>query len=332
MEKESTFPIIGHQAILNFLKESIKTNNLSHAFLFSGKKSLGKTTTALFFAKILQCESLSKNMIPCENCSACRQINNKVHPDTDILESEESFKIEEAKELQRNLNLGAFSSKYKIAIIVDAERMTFEAQNSLLKILEEPAKNTILILTTSEKGRVLPTIISRCQILEFRAVSTKDMKKAINGIVVQSKEKIDDDLLTEITRVSLGRPGIALQYIKAPENIEQRKEIAEKTMELLGNNNYEKFNFANYLAKNISETKSFLDFWLSWFRDLLLLKENCPDSLINQSFKQSLEKCLEKYNEEKIKTILSEIKMAKIGLETTNINRRLLLENLLLNF
>ena len=159
--------IIGHQHILNYLKNSIESKRISHAYLFEGSEHLGKKTVALWFAKLLGCESPDITEIT-------------------IREDKKEISIEQIRELRRYLSLSPHSSPYKIAIIDSAEKMTDEAANALLKTLEEPRGNAILILISSVPSSLPETILSRCENIKFRGGS---LDKISNDFI--KKEHLD---------------------------------------------------------------------------------------------------------------------------------------------
>lgn len=169
----------GQEHILNYLKKSVENNRISHAYLFEGAEHLGKKTVALWFAKILECqgESIEK---PCNKCRSCQDIEKNRHPDVKIIsvtDGKKEISIEQIRELRRYLSLFPHSSSYKIAIIDSAETMDDEAANALLKTLEEPRGNAVLILIASIVSALPETILSRCEEIKFRTSSLDKISK-----------------------------------------------------------------------------------------------------------------------------------------------------------
>ncbi len=324
IKNNNNYSIIGHKDILDMLEQAISNNRLSHAYLFLGPENIGKKTISIHFAQKLQCLNTKKK--PCKACSACEQIQADNHPDTQILSSSDTIKIEEIRDLQHNLYLNSYNSPYKIAVIIDADKMTNEAQNAFLKTLEEPPGETILILTTADKNKLLPTIISRCQTVVFRNVNTEEIKKALK------LKKLSEKQASELARLANGKPGLSISMLEKPELLDKREERIKVTLELRKASPLEKFDQASQISKAGSEEIGiFLDFWLSWFRDLLLIKLNSPSLVINMAHLEVLNKEASFYNKNGLRDLISKLEQTKEFLNY-NINQRLLLEALFLAF
>jgi len=170
---------IGQKHVLNYLKKSIEKNRISHAYLFEGLKYSGTKDVALWFVKYLECQS-QKTTKPCGLCQSCQDIDKNRYPDLAMVSIEgdkKEISIERIRELRRHLSLSAYSGPYKIAIIKEADKMTSEAANALLKTLEEPQGNTVLILITSTPSALPKTIVSRCEEIKFKTVSLDKVPK-----------------------------------------------------------------------------------------------------------------------------------------------------------
>jgi len=240
--------IIGHQHILNYLKNSIENKRISHAYLFEGSEHSEKRNTALWFAKVLGCDGPDITEIT-------------------VPEYKKEIKIEQIRELRRYLSLSPHSSPYKIAIINSAEKMTDEAANALLKTLEEPRGNTVLILITDMASALPETILSRCEEIKFRS---------------DSLDKISESLIKK-------------EYI----------DILQKPLNDI-------FKYLEKIPKESPETFNILDSWLFWFRDLLVKNKKT------------------KYSQEQLVKIIRDIQKTKDLISDTNINQRLVMENLVL--
>lgn len=324
IKNNNYYSIIGHKYILDMLERAISNNRLSHAYLFLGPEHIGKKTISIYFAQKLQCLNIKKK--PCKTCSACEQIKAGNHPDTQILSSPDNIKIEEIRDLQHNLYLNSYNSPYKIAVIINADKMTNEAQNAFLKTLEEPPGKTILILTTADKNKLLPTIISRCQTVVFRNVNTEEIKKALK------LKKLLEKQASELARLANGKPGISINMLEKPELLDKREERIKVTLELRKASLLDKFGQALQISKAGSEEIGiFLDFWLSWFRDILLIKLNSENLVINIAHLEVLNKEASFYNKNDPRDLISKLEQTKKSLNY-NINQRLLLEALFLAF
>ncbi len=298
--------IIGHQPILDFLKKSIHNKRLAHAYLFTGSAHLGKKTVALEFIKML-------------NGS---EVDQAVHPDILIIEPERIAKkgvtkeleigIGQARRIQHQMSLFPYQAPYKVALIDQAEKMTAEASNCLLKTLEEPSGRAILILITANPDLILPTIVSRCQSVKFLPVGEGEIRK-----------KVSDP---KIIRLANGRPGLAIQYSEEPALLQARNEIINRLEKLIKSDLNEAYQYAETISKDIPQARQILRNWLFWFRDLLLLASGCP----NLTIYPQAERYRDCYSLAKLKNIIQTIRKTDSFLANPSINHRLALEVLVL--
>ncbi|KYD00943.1 DNA polymerase III subunit delta' [Heyndrickxia sporothermodurans] len=162
------------------LKNSLLKNRVAHAYLFEGESGLGKKEVSLLFAKSLFCLEIIDGTNPCEQCSNCRRINSLSHPDVHFLEPDgQSIKKEQIKALQQEFSKSGVESKKKLYTIVHANKMTVNAANSLLKFLEEPNAQTTAILITEQIQQIIPTILSRCQVVSFKPYSFNELQEKL---------------------------------------------------------------------------------------------------------------------------------------------------------
>jgi DNA polymerase-3 subunit delta' len=171
--------------VLKMVKNSLVKNRVAHAYLFEGMRGTGKKEISLLLTKALFCQSLLEGYKPCESCNNCRRINNGNHPDVHIVEPDGlSIKKQQIQNLQEEFSKKGLESSSKVYIIVHADKMSGSASNSLLKFLEEPTAQTTAILLTEQPQQMLPTILSRCQILTFNPLSPQAMVKQLteNGV------------------------------------------------------------------------------------------------------------------------------------------------------
>lgn len=324
MVENQNWPIIGHEKIVNFFTSSLSKNSPSHAYLFSGPPNVGKTTVAKVLAQTLQCERGIN--YPCGQCYNCQKIIQEVHPDVSSLSGRDSIKIEEIRDLIHSLNLKPYSGNYKIAILENIERMTAEASNSLLKTLEEPSEKTIIILTCEDTKLIFPTIVSRCQIFKFGLVEAKKIENWL-----KDKYSLEDNLALELSLISGGRPGIIISNIFDDQYLVRQGEFVDLTFDIIKSGLKERLEFANSLARDPLKAEEILNFWLSWFRDAFLVKQNCLDIVINSKKLEQLKEISSNYTIPEICNFLEKINNTRYNLKE-NINNKLLLEVLVLNF
>lgn len=203
--------IVGQEHIKKALANAINMDRISHAYLFTGPRGTGKTSTARIFAKSLNCVN-GPTITPCNECENCKNITNSIPIDVIEIDAASNRSVNDADEIIQKVALSPVQSRYKIYIIDEVHMLTNQAFNALLKTLEEPPKNVIFILATTEVHKVLDTIKSRCQRFDFKRITTEDIVKHLRYIADSEKINITDDALLYIAQNSAGgmRDSIAL--------------------------------------------------------------------------------------------------------------------------
>ena len=203
--------IVGQEHIKKALSNAIESDRISHAYLFTGPRGTGKTSTARIFAKSLNCEK-GPTVSPCNECENCKNITNAIPIDVIEIDAASNRSVSDAEEIIQNVAMSPVHSRYKIYIIDEVHMLTTTAFNALLKTLEEPPANVIFILATTEVHKVLDTIKSRCQRFDFKRITTDDISKHLRYISDKEGINIEDDALTYIAQNSAGgmRDSIAL--------------------------------------------------------------------------------------------------------------------------
>ena len=203
--------IVGQEHIKKALANAIQMDRISHAYLFTGPRGTGKTSTARIFAKSLNCEK-GPTISPCNECENCKNITNSIPIDVIEIDAASNRSVNDADEIIQKVALAPVQSRYKIYIIDEVHMLTNQAFNALLKTLEEPPKNVIFILATTEVHKVLDTIKSRCQRFDFKRITTDDIAKHLRYISDKESINITDDALAYIAQNSAGgmRDSIAL--------------------------------------------------------------------------------------------------------------------------
>ena len=195
--------LVGQEHIKKTLTSAIELGKISHAYLFTGPRGTGKTSTARILAKSLNCKN-GPTVHPCGECESCRDITNSIPIDVIEIDAASNRKVEDAQNLLEKIQYVPINGKYKIYIIDEVHMLTNHAFNALLKTLEEPPENVIFILATTEVHKVLDTIKSRCQRFDFRRITTDDIVKHLRWISEQEKINITDDALFAIAKNSAG--------------------------------------------------------------------------------------------------------------------------------
>ena len=195
--------VVGQNKIIKILENSINNNMVSHAYLFSGPRGTGKTTTAKLIAKLINCENRN-GLQPCDKCESCISYNNKNNPDIIEIDAASNNGVDEIREIKEKVDLMPSISKYKVYIIDEVHMLSIGAFNALLKTLEEPPKHVIFILATTEFYKVPETIVSRCQCFNFERIEDFDIVKRLKDIVDTENLKVSIDVLKLIAEYSDG--------------------------------------------------------------------------------------------------------------------------------
>jgi DNA polymerase-3 subunit gamma/tau len=195
--------VVGQEHITATLKNAIKTNRIAHAYIFTGPRGVGKTTTARILAKALNCEN-PNDAEPCNECVMCKTINDSQTMDIIEIDGASNRGIDEIRTLRESVKYAPTRGKYKVYIIDEVHMLTKESFNAFLKTLEEPPAHTIFIFATTDIHKVPLTIISRCQRFDFRRIQLETIKKTLSDIAKEEKIKIDDKTLTLISKKADG--------------------------------------------------------------------------------------------------------------------------------
>ncbi len=325
--------VIGHQKQWQLLKKTAELERIPHAILFAGERHLGKKTIALEFAKLINCSSNNFLKKPCQTCKNCQDIEKRIHPDLILIGPQSQkgeIQISQIRDLILKFSLHPHSFYYKIAIISEAHLMNADAQNCFLKILEEPKGKSILILTTEYPEMLLPTIISRTQKIKFFGVPKKEIEKYLVS------QKISGESVKYLNYFSGGKPGAVINFLSDPSVFASQKKIISDLSKIFQSGLSFKFQYAKNLLKEDDNEKKedlflILNIWQSFLRNALLNKIGAG-SIGNEVSNGAREEIFEKISLEKIKNIIKSIQLTIFLISRTNINQKLALELLLMEF
>lgn len=226
--------VSGENEIVKSLKLSLKNKSMAHAYLFSGPRGVGKTTTARLIAKGVNCLNLQENGEPCNECKNCKSINEGRFSDLIEIDAASNRSIDEIRNLKEKINYQPVEGLKKVYIIDEAHMLTKEAFNALLKTLEEPPSHVMFILATTELEKILPTIISRCQRFDFKPLDLQEMKSGLENILKEENIKLKDEVYPLIHENSSGsmRDAISIleRLIVAANGREIDLKLAEETL------------------------------------------------------------------------------------------------------
>lgn len=316
--------IIGHEKQIKNLQNTIKNNKIGHSYLFVGEEAIGKKAVALYFAKTLLCEK--KGLIPCNVCNSCIKFDTHNHPDFFFIEPEKNIiKKGQIEEVIKNIMTKPYESEKKIFIIDDSYKMNKEAQNSFLKTLEEPPKFAHFILISTNSRNLLPTIVSRCEVIKFFPAKKSEIVHILTTEYNKDKEKAEF-----ISSFSRGRVGKIIQLFSSEDFFQKREKVIEIIDEIVRGEKFKVFSFYDFFKENEEEYEEILDIILYWFRDLMIYKElGTSELLVNKDKIELLssQTFLSKY---KINDIINIVQSTKENINN-NVNFQLSIEVMLLN-
>ena len=196
--------VVGQSSITNTLKNAIKNNHLAQAFLFTGPRGVGKTTCARIFAKTINCEHLGKNLEPCDECDSCTSFNQNNSFNIHELDAASNNSVEDIRRLVEQVRIPPQVGKYKVYIIDEVHMLSANAFNAFLKTLEEPPAYAKFILATTEKHKIIPTILSRCQIYDFNRITVKDTVEYLEYVAKSENVEAEAEALHIIAQKADG--------------------------------------------------------------------------------------------------------------------------------
>lgn len=318
--------IVGHKQIKTHLKNAIRMNKISHAYILNGEKSAGKMMLAKAFSMALQCEKQGTE--PCMNCRSCRQAKEHNHPDIIYVTHEKtnSISVDDIRhQLNNDIVIKPYSSRYKIYIIDEAEKMNVQAQNALLKTIEEPPVYAILILLTTNASAFLPTILSRCITLNLKVVEDE--------LIIEHlmKQYQMTDYQAEIcTAFAQGNVGKAIRLATSEDFHTLKQQTIWLVKKLENMELYELQDVIKEIGTYKTEIEDYLDLLMLWFRDVLYLKAtNNTNNLIFKEDVYEIKKQAEKKSYAGIEEIFHALEQARVRLKA-NVNFDLVIELLLL--
>lgn len=302
--------IVNQKGVIKTLTNALKSGKVAHAYLFSGPRGTGKTTTGRLLAKALNCEKRERTRKsgrslyePCNQCFSCQQISQGRALDLVEIDAASNRGIDEIRQLKENIRLGPTSFAWKVFILDEVHMLTPEASNALLKSLEEPPSQTVFILVTTHPHKLLPTIVSRCQRLEFGRLLVKDIMRRLEFIACQEKIEVEPRALRAIAInaqgslrdaesmlgqfLSLGRQKVTWEDLRDVLGIID-EHLVIKLVEYLGKKEIKKaLDFTDKLAQKGIDFQQFLLGMISYIRKMLLIK---TDSALSQLFQDKLTK------------------------------------------
>jgi len=335
--------LLGNEWAVEMLKQHLTRNSVRHAYLITGPPGLGRRTLALRFAQALNCPNPVAPGEPCGKCKTCQQIERMQYADLAVIQAEKeggTLKVEQIRSVRQSLSLKPYQGKYRVALFLRFQEANPNAANALLKTLEEAPAHVILLLTADTAEQLLPTIVSRCEVLRLRPVPVDRVEaflKEREVVPVSGRDSADDDSACLLAHISGGRPGYALRLMQDREALDFRTKRLNDLQSLLCSTRRERFTYAEKLTdrKNEAEAKErfreTLLLWLSFWRDVLLRATGSGASLTNVDYSEAVDALAAKLTLPEVRKLVSDAEGAIDKLER-NVNARLLAEVTLLDW
>jgi len=320
--------LLGHSWAVENLANEVASGTIRHAYLLCGQQGLGRRTLALRLAQALNCPTPPSPGDACRTCRTCRQIERMSFSDLSIIQADQvggTLRVDQVRELLHSLALMPYEARYRVALLLRFEEAHPSAMNALLKTLEEPPSQAIIMVTAESAESLLPTIASRCEILRLRPMPIMNLSQGL-----QSREGIPPQTADLYAHLSGGRPGIALRMAHNPELVESRKTWLEFHKNLLSASRRDRFSLAEDLLKDREYLPEGLRIWLSLWRDILLvsLKSNVP--VVNLDLENEIARLADRFCQEGAVQKIAILEKTISSLDR-NINPRLALEVLMLD-
>jgi DNA polymerase III subunit delta' len=332
-----SWPVIGHEWALGLLEHAIASGHLHHAYLFAGPSQVGKTTVALAFAQALLCERGAG--FPCGECRTCQRIAQGRYPDVQaIVAGKSTIQIEQIRALQGDAALSPLEGRYRVFIIPEIERASLPAANALLKTLEEPPPQVVMLLTSTRRDQVLPTVLSRCQIIALRPLPLDQIQATL-----ERRWAADPERAALLARLSSGRLGWALLAHREPSLWLTRARSFDDLLSLTTAGYVDRLACADTLsrlplgadARALKDTPAgntleiTLGYWVSWWRDIWLIQHGLAEAIVNLDRRLQLSQQADLFKTEQVESALTDL-LETLRRLRANVNARLALDVLAL--
>lgn len=331
--------IIGQLRAVELLRRGLANARLSHAYLLLGPAGIGKMTLAMDLARALNCTGAD---VPCGECLPCQRISAAKHADIQVIElqgggngedapetARTKITVEQIEEIQHTASLPPFEGRYRVYILDGVEMLSIGAANRLLKTLEEPVGNIVFILLGTDESALPATVVSRCQRISLRLLGASEIESALTEHWGVPPEKAQ-----LLSRLAGGRLGWAVRAAADDDVLRTRDEWLDGLLELIEADNERRFGYVSKMASGFSKNRrpvlEQLVTWVGWWRDMMLVKLDCADGVINVDRREELARMAQNYDLAGIRAFIGGVQLAGEQLGQ-NVNAQLALEALVLS-
>lgn len=324
---DNNWNLIGHEWAVDMLKKHVIHGTTRHAYLFAGPPGLGRRTLALRFAQALNCQTPVDAGIPCGECRDCKQIASMQHADLSVIQADSeggTMKVDQIRDVRKTLTYKPYQSKYRVALFLRFHEANDSAANALLKTLEEAPSYAVLILTADNPEQLLPTIVSRCEVLRLRSLNVSQVQHALEDKGFETNQS------KLIAHISGGRFGYARRLLESESMLDAREERLNDLQTLLSASRVEKFSYADKLSKDKDSMRQAILIWLSYWRDVMLRTAQAETPLVNVDRNLEIEDVASRMDLSSARRMVSRLEEALEKMER-NVNSRMLAEVLLLD-
>ncbi len=335
--------LVGQSKVANIIKSEILNNKLSHAYLFSGPRGTGKTSSAKIIAKMINCSNLGSDGLPCGKCDSC--LNFSSSSDVVEIDAASNNGVDEIRNLRDKVNLVPTFGKYKIYIIDEVHMLTTQAFNALLKTLEEPPAHIVFILATTEFHKIPVTVVSRCQKFQFFKFSNEDIVKRLLFISKQEKITVDKDVLYEIARLSDGGMRDAINMLDQLSSYNSSKISVDDVYLLNGVLSYDDFsmllkyiyngkvldviNIVENIDKSGKSFDRFIADLVNFLKDILIVKVDSNYKFDNSLENEKIDKVVDLFDENFIYDFIIKLNDLSIRMKTSSFGKILVVTELI---
>ncbi len=331
-EMTENWGLIGHEWAVQMLQQHLAHDSLRNAYLLCGSPGLGRRTLALRLTQALNCLQPVGPAEPCGNCRSCQQIERMQYADLSIVQADKpggTLKVEQVRSLRQSLVLKPYQGSYRVALFLRFQEANANAANALLKTLEEAPPHVLLLLTADTPEQLLPTIVSRCEVLRLRPLPVGKLESVLKA------RGADEPTAHLLAHISGGRPGFALNLLNDKAALKFRAQCLDDLQNLLRSRRRDQFAFAEKLTDRKAETRERLRDtllqWLSFWRDVFLSVSDPASLLANVDRTAEIEALAGQLSLPQARRLVESAEGALDKLER-NVNPRLLIEVLLLDW